>query len=64
LRTSPEKPESLSFSTPTAIATSYAPEATAYTAPRSASEPDAHRFSTRVTGLPSVFSAVDSVSPL
>ena len=36
---SPWYPLSLTFSAPTAIATSYAPEATAYTAPRNASEP-------------------------
>ena len=35
----PWYPLSLTFSAPTAIAMSYAPDATAYTAPRSASEP-------------------------
>ena len=39
----------MTFSTPTAIATSYAPEATAYDAWRSASDPVAQKFSTRVT---------------
>ena len=47
----PEKPESFSFSTPIAIATSIAPAATAYAALRNASLPVAHMFSRRVTGL-------------
>src|SRR3954463_14952773 len=41
--TSPEYPESLSFSTPIAMTTSYAPDATAYAALRNASEPVAQK---------------------
>ena len=56
--------ESFTFSAPTAIATSYAPEATAYAACRNASDPVAQKFSTRVTGLPSSASGLASVMPL
>ena len=56
-------PESFSFSPPIAMAMSYAPDATAKQALRSASEPVAHRFSTRVTGGMSNFRGTDSVSP-
>ena len=58
----PAKPVSLSFSTPIASAISQAPAATAYTAPRSASVPVAHRFSTRVAGTLGSRSAIDSGS--
>src|SRR3954469_13968156 len=47
-----------------AIATSYAPDATAYAAPRNASAPVAQKFSTRVTGLPTSCSGRASAMPL
>ena len=61
---SPAYPLSFTFSAPTAIAMSYAPDATAYAAWRSASEPVAQKFSTRVTGLPSSCNGRASVMPL
>ena len=61
---SPAYPLSFTFSAPTAIAMSYAPDATAYAAWRSASEPVAQKFSTRVTGLSSSWSGRASVMPL
>ena len=61
---SPWKPPSLVFSTPIAIAVSYAPDATAYAAWRSDSAPVAQKFSTRVTGLSTSCSGRASVMPL
>ncbi len=60
----PWYPESFSFSTPMAMATSYAPLATAYAACRKASEPEAQKFSTRVTGLSRMRNGRATNSPL
>src|SRR6476660_3491567 len=62
--TRPWYPLSFTFSTPIAIATSYAPLATEYAAFRSASEAVAQKFSTCVTGLSCSCSGRASAMPL